>query len=85
MGFQIVFFIGGMAMLVWPQVFEPLSRRKHAQRLQALKTGAPEAFFEEQRTLEAYPPSGRSLMWRRLLGGLMVVSALAAFLWDRLG
>lgn len=84
MGFQIVFSVIGAAMLIWPQGFEPLNRRKHAQRLDALKAGAPETFFEEQRTLETYPPSRPSLMWRRILGGLMVLAALAAFLWDRM-
>jgi hypothetical protein len=85
MGIQIVVFTLGLVGLIWPQVFEPLSRRQHARRLEALKAGAPEAFFEEQRSLEAYPPAHRSLMGRRLLGGLMVLAATGAFLWDRLG
>ena len=85
MGFQILCFIVGSVFLVRPQWTEPLSRRAHAARLKALKAGEPEAYFEEQRSLEVYRPARTSgLMWRRLLGGLMVLTAAALFLRDRL-
>lgn len=32
------------------------SARNHKRRLEELRNGAPEAFFEERRELEAYPP-----------------------------
>lgn len=86
MGAQILFLVIGLVFLIRPQWTEPLSRRAHTTRLAALKAGEPEAFFEERRSLETYPPAqAPGLLWRRLLGGLMVLAAIGAFLWDRLG
>ena len=84
MAVQIVFLIMGFAWLIWPELLAGKDRKAHARRLADLRSGQPEAFFEEQRALEAYPPEASPVIWRRLLGGLMVLTAVAFFVLDRL-
>lgn len=85
MGFQIAMFIVGLVSLIRPEILAPLTRRQHARRLEALRAGAAEAYFEERRALETYPISKRSLRWRRIAGGLMVLASVALFVSQRLG
>jgi hypothetical protein len=76
MGTPIFFFVVGLALVVWPQLLSPISKRKHAERLQKLRSGEAEEFFEEQRALETYRPASGSLVWRRVLGAMMIVVAV---------
>ena len=45
----------------------PLLRRRrnahHARRLEELRSGAPERFLDERRSLEAYPPRSARAEW----------------------
>ncbi|MDB5420175.1 MAG: hypothetical protein JWR59_122 [Brevundimonas sp.] len=84
MGIQVAFLVVGLVSLLWPQLLAPLSRREHVKRLEALKAGAQEAYFEERRALETYPLSRTSLLWRRTLGGVMVLTSIGLLVWDHL-
>ena len=81
---QIAVLVVGLVSLIWPHLLAPLSRREHAKRLEALKAGASEAYFEERRALETYPISKGSLRWRRTLGGVMVLTSICLLVWERL-
>lgn len=59
-----------------------LAPRRHAQRLAALRGGAPEAWFEERRSLETYPPPGRTRPWLRRLSNLAIGAWAASLLWS---
>lgn len=69
----------GLAVLstAIPAIFRPdlmvrESARHHKRRLRELQDGAPEAYFEERRELEAYPPrydfSDRTTRWLGVIG-----------------
>ena len=48
-----------------------LKERRSIRRLEELRAGAPEVYFEERRSLEAYPPKGSWL--QRLIGAAIVI------------
>ncbi|WP_296720472.1 hypothetical protein [Erythrobacter sp.] len=48
--------VASLAAIVRPDMLVRESRRNWKKRLRELDAGAPEAFFEERRELEAYPP-----------------------------
>ena len=48
--------ISSLAAIVRPDILVRESRRNWEARLRELDAGAPEAYFEERRELEAYPP-----------------------------
>ncbi len=48
--------VTGLAAIIRPQSLIRESRRNWEARLRELDSGAPEAFFEERRELEAFPP-----------------------------
>ena len=79
-----MFLVVGLGLVIWPQKLSAVGPQAHARRLAELKAGQPEEFFEEKRALEAYPPAVGGLFWRRLLGGLLVLSAIGLFVVDRL-
>lgn len=75
MDWQLLFYgsfslISGIPMLLFP------ARRRHAavkawkHRLQDIDAGEPEQFFEERRSLEAYPPYSTDRKWR-LVGAFL--------------
>lgn len=76
MGASIFFFLVGLVLVVRPQLISPISERKHAERLQKLRSGGAEKFFEERRSLETYRPESGPLIWRRVLGAMMIVVAV---------
>jgi hypothetical protein len=47
--------------------------------LAELKAGGEERFFEERRSLEAYPPFAKPRTWR-IIGGLLVAVMLGSLL-----
>lgn len=58
-------FVGGMIVLLsLPGLLNPYNRIGTVdgwrKRLSELESGAPEAFFEERRQLEVYPPSANA-------------------------
>jgi hypothetical protein len=61
-GESLFIFIGvtlvasSLAAISRPESLVRESRRNWERRLRELDAGAPEAFFEERRELEAYPP-----------------------------
>ncbi len=68
-----------------PAIFRPdlmvsASARHHKRRLRELQDGAPEAYFEEHRQLEAYPPrqdySDRTVRCLGLIGAGMGLFSL---------
>ncbi len=79
MGGQIFLLVVGVSLLFWPGLLGPRADETHGRRLSQLRAGAPEAFFEERRSLEAYPPPRDGRGWRRGLGAAMIVVALALF------
>ena len=46
----------GLPAMMRPDLMIRESARNHNRRLDELRNGAPEAYFEERRELEAYPP-----------------------------
>ena len=84
MGTAIFILIVGLSLVVWPQLLSPLGKRKHAERLQRLRSGEEEKFFEEQRSLETYRPESGPLIWRRILGAVMMVVAVGILVLPRL-
>ncbi|MFY7744766.1 MAG: hypothetical protein ACOVQY_05045 [Erythrobacter sp.] len=64
----------GLVAIIRPASLVRESRRNWEARLRELDAGAPEAFFEERRELEAYPPrfdpGPTALRW---LGGVGLV------------
>jgi hypothetical protein len=80
---SLLFYLGatlsasGLVAIIRPQSLVRDSRRNWQARLRELDAGAPEAYFEERRELEAYPPrfdlSHRTL---RLLGGVGLILGL---------
>lgn len=76
MTFEIAMIVAASLLIVVPQWIEGRSMRQHSQRLEELRAGAPEQFFEERRSLEAYPPKGR---WTyRVLGAVAIIYAIAS-------
>ena len=84
MGTSILFLVVGFALLLWPQLFSHISKRKHAERLQAMRLGEAERFFEERRSLETYRPADGRLIWRRVLGAMMIMVAVSFLVLPRL-
>lgn len=72
-------FAAGVAMLILPDFFAERSSRRHSRRLAELRRGAVEAFFEERRGLEVYPPT-RNPTILRFFGGVMAVGGLIGIL-----
>lgn len=63
----------GLLLAVYPSWIASIRRRRDERRQKALSEGAHEAFFEERRSLEAYPDSSA---WRtRLLGIALILIA----------
>ncbi len=69
---EVILIAVGSLFVIAPQ----WKARGSRQRLENLRAGAPERFFEERRSLEAYPPQGS---WRsRLLGSAIIILAVTA-------
>ena len=68
-----------LGAILRPDLLVKESRRNRDARLRELDAGAPEAFFEERRELESYPPpfdlSHRTL---RILGAIGLGLGIAA-------
>lgn len=75
----------GLILLIWPNFNVRRLEKSHATRMNELNAGADERYFEERRSLEAYPPRRRGLWWR-LLGGLLILIAASALfpMWNPL-
>ena len=73
---SVVHFVLGLALILRPQWFAGLSEGRRRRRLAALNAGATEAFFEEKRSLETYPPRRGGLILRRVLGAAMMICAV---------
>ena len=79
--FQIVLAALGLLLIAYPQVLDGNPKQRHNKRLEELRNGADEAFFEERRALETYQPRG---YWQtRVLGGLLIFIALSKVLFDK--
>lgn len=72
----------GVVLLVYPAVIvKPLIDRRR-RRLEQLKSGAEEEkYFEERRSLEAYPPVQNLTVWRLI--GLLLLLLLSSKLYLR--
>lgn len=73
--------VSSLAAILRPDLLVRESRRNWEARLREPDAGAPEAFFEERRELEAYPPrfDVSHAQFRRFgfVGLLIAVTALA--------
>lgn len=67
----------GTAFFCFPGVFQRRTQARHAARMAELNAGAEERFFEERRSLEAYPPCPEKNWVFRLSGVVMFL--LGAF------
>lgn len=73
--------VSSLAAIVRPDMLVRESRRNREARLRELDDGAPEAYFEERRELEAYPPrfdvSHATLRRFGMVGLLLGIATLA--------
>lgn len=65
----------GLALMFAPRVFASRSEATRLRRLQEIKAGGSEKYFEEQRDLLAYKPSQRLLLLWRVVGVAIAVTA----------
>jgi hypothetical protein len=80
MAIQIVLAVLGLMLIVFPQMLQADPEQRYDKRLEELRNGADEAFFEERRELEAYKPRG---YWpTRALGAFLVIIALSKALFE---
>jgi hypothetical protein len=68
-------FAFGLALLVAPSVFAARSEATRLRRLQQIKQGSSEKYFEERRDLLAYAPSQRFLLLWRVCGAAIAIGA----------
>jgi hypothetical protein len=61
---SIVLAILGTVLLVRPSLLARPFIERHERRLAELRHGGKEGYFEERRSLEAYPPFRRLWVWR---------------------
>jgi hypothetical protein len=64
---EILLIAAGSLVVIVPLFKE----RRSIRRLEELRAGAPEVYFEERRSLEAYPPKGSWLP--RFIGAAIVI------------
>ena len=64
---EILLIAAGSLVVIVPL----LKERRSIRRLEDLRAGAPEVYFEERRSLEAYPPKGSWLP--RLIGAAVAI------------
>ena len=65
----------GLPLLLWPRSSREDAQQGHAQLLRNREARGSDAYFEERRELEAYPPP-RSALTYRLLGGFLFAGAV---------
>ncbi len=85
-GESLLIYLGGtmtfssLVAIARPDLLVRESRRNWEKRLRELEAGEPEAFFEERRELEAYPPrfdlSHATLRWFGIVGLILGVATL---------
>lgn len=63
----------GVALLLFPRWHRKRAEGLHAARRAELDAGGEEAFFEERRALDAYPPARRDWLWR-LMGAVLLAA-----------
>lgn len=72
----------GAYVLFWPRSHTRPMLQRRQERLDELKAGGKEIYFEERRELESYPPM-KSEWLLRLLGGVMFIGCLVLLLTGR--
>ena len=72
----LVIIAAGLVSILWPRWLMNRAKARYDRRLAELRAGAEETYFEEQRSLLAYPPRV-PWRWDRLYGGLLVLLGLA--------
>ena len=75
--FRAIFLVAvGLVALLWPDRIASRAKRQYERRLAELQSGAEESYFEEKRSMLAYPP--RHLWrWTRECGLLLAALGLA--------
>jgi hypothetical protein len=71
--------LNGLAMMLIPHWFRARAQARHEQRLAARLARGSDAYFEELRSLEAYPPQVRALVWRGFGFAFIVMGALETY------
>ena len=82
MAYDIFLIAVATTLIVVPQWFSTYTPQRHADRLAALRGGAPEKYFEEGRSLETYRPQGLSWPYR-LFGFATMAFAIASLVFRR--
>ena len=77
LAFPAVMAVFGLVLLFNPRWFREVNRRDHEQRLAARTERGSDAYFEELRGLQAYPPT-RPMRAKQAMG--VVLFLLSAFL-----
>ena len=76
----VLLLAAGVALMVVPGRIRRRAERIHAERLAQLDAGGEESFFEERRSLEAWPPPRHDRSWRWLGAVLILVAGLQILL-----
>lgn len=81
----MIFHIGlvwvASVLIIVPNWVSRLGHLRHRKRLNELRAGAVESFFEERRALETYSPI-RNLWTYRFLGAALMIYALSSLIFD---
>lgn len=69
----------GATLLIYPSIVARFFVDRHDRRLAQLRRGEDEAYFEERRSLEAYPALQKRWMWR-VIGLVFLLLGTASLL-----
>lgn len=68
-----LFIAAGLWMLLFQHHFQAWQQRRHQERLADRHARGKDAYFEELREIEAYPPETVSSPMQRVLGALLII------------
>ncbi|HEY6917390.1 MAG TPA: hypothetical protein VI381_07090 [Allosphingosinicella sp.] len=71
--------VTGIAMMLLPSRFRGQAQRRHDERLADRLARGEDAYFEELRSLQAYRPDNKILIWRGFGGILLAIGAHEIF------
>jgi hypothetical protein len=72
---------GGAYAVIWPAKAQAKVEAAYQHKLQDRLNRRSDAYFEELRSIEAYPPKA-GLLRRRVVGGFFLALGLAYFLFN---
>jgi Flp pilus assembly protein TadB len=71
--------LSGIAMMLVPHWYRARAQARHEARLAARMARGTDLYFEELRSLKAYPPPVRALVWRGFGFAFIFMGALEIY------